>query len=234
MYEPTPNPAQQAFARDFRPHDPARDPGFFLDRLIKRPGQLAFELCEGRRSLLGGVLLTAVLAAAAYGLLMGSFSGGAQWWAAPAKMAGGVLASALICLPSLYIFSGLAGSRLTFARTAALLIQTLATTGLLLCGLLPVLWIFSQSTSSVTFMGLLHILAWTACSAPGLSFLHRALRHHHDGPAMLFGTWSLVFMVVTFQMATFLRPLVGRPADAFLAPEKLFFLKHWITHLGHW
>ncbi len=39
-----------------------------------------------------------------YGLVMGSFSGGVQWWAAPAKLVGGTLLSAVICLPSLYIF----------------------------------------------------------------------------------------------------------------------------------
>ena len=39
---------------------------------------------------------------------------------------------------------------------------------------------------------------------------------------------------LTFQMATFLRPLVGPPADQFISPAKVFFLRHWLGNLERW
>ena len=47
-----------------------------------------------------------------YGVVVGKFSGGAQLWIAPAKIAVGTILSILICLPSLYIFTCRAGSML--------------------------------------------------------------------------------------------------------------------------
>ncbi|MCX6998304.1 MAG: hypothetical protein NTV49_14775, partial [Kiritimatiellaeota bacterium] len=38
-----------AFARDYRPYAAGRDPAHLVDRLLKRPGQVAWELCAGRR-----------------------------------------------------------------------------------------------------------------------------------------------------------------------------------------
>lgn len=228
---PPPAPDPLRTDRHYRPFDPARDPARTIDRLLKRPAQLAYELCEGQRRLVFPVLAIALLSAAGYGLLMGSFSGGAQLWRVPLKAAGGLFASAAICLPSLYIFSCLGGTRLTLSATAALLAEGLALAGILLCGLVPVVWIFSQSTQSVGFMGLLHVVAWLGCCWAGLSLLGRSLRRHQEGGGVLFAIWSVIFLLVLLQMTAFLRPLVA-PADAAVTPGKVFFLTHWDRALG--
>jgi heme/copper-type cytochrome/quinol oxidase subunit 1 len=38
--------------------------------------------------------------------------------------------------------------------------------------------------------------------------------------------WSIVFLLVTLQMTTTLRPILGR-SEVFLSQEKKFFLQHW-------
>ena len=60
------------------------------------------------------MLLITVVCSLVYGVVTGTFSGGTQLWAAPIKIAGGLLISAAICLPSLYIFTCLSGSQGAF------------------------------------------------------------------------------------------------------------------------
>jgi len=216
-----------AFARDFRPYDPARDPPHLVDRLLRQPGQVAWEVCAGRRGRMLPALLAVVAAALlGYGVLVGSFSGGWQYAAAPLKVLGGLLASALICLPSLYIFACLTGNRLSFPALAALLAQALALTAILLAGFAPVAWIFAQSTHAPAFMGALHWAFWLGAYLLGLRPLHLALAHHNAGRAPLFGLWAAIFLVVVLQMSTALRPVVG-PFDGWRLHDKEFFLAHW-------
>jgi hypothetical protein len=49
---------------------------------------------------------------------------------------------------------------------------------------------------------------------------------HQTGPVVI---WSIVFLLVTLQMTTSLRPILGR-SELFLTQEKKFFLQHW----GEW
>lgn len=226
---PPPAPGGSAFEDDYRAFDPALDPRRLVDRLLRRPGQIAFEIAEGRHAAVPAKLLLLVAAGfGAYGLLVGSFSGHAQYWLVPLKICGGLVLSAVLCLPSLYIFACLAGGGLSLSRTGGLLLQALALAGVLLCGFLPVAWLFSQSTHSIAFMAVLHWAVWLVCAAVGLQVLRRAVLRQTRSGGGLVKTWAVVFLLVVFQMATFLRPLVGPAPDGLrLEPEKMNFLQHW-------
>jgi hypothetical protein len=168
----------------------------------------------------------AVVGSLVYGLVVGAFSGGMQLWAAPLKVAGGLLVSALICLPSLYIFSCLGGSQARLGEVAGLLAGLLALMTLLLLGFAPVAWIFSQSTESVAAMGVLHFLFWGIATWFGVRFLYQGFRTLGGGAGGSLGVWVFIFMLVMLQMTTALRPLVGR-GETFFTPKKMFFLSHW-------
>ena len=43
--------------------------------------------------------------------------------------------------------------------------------------------------------------------------------------------WTGIFFLVTLQMSTSLRPLIGT-ADTLLPTKKKFFLEHWFDELG--
>jgi hypothetical protein len=230
---PVPPPAlgRSIFARvagDFRPVEGRLTLFAVADHLLKKPGRLACELVEGRAvrtALLLWVLATFCLAG--YGVLMGAFSGGHQLWAAPLKVAVGTLLSALICLPSLYILSCLAGGEASFAQTSRLLLQALGLGALLLVGFAPVTWLFSQSTDTVAFMAFLHLLFWLFSTAVGLRLLSATL-HRAGGRRLGFlGAWAIVFVAVALQMCTTLRPMVG-PFDGFRLSGKKFFVVHWM------
>lgn len=197
------------------------------EALLRVPGRVLFEMRNGRPGSLAAALAT--LAAACYlgyGLTVGMFSGGGQLWAAPLKILGGVALSALLCYPSLVVFTLLSGSDTTPGEVAVLLTGTIALAGLLLLGLGPVSWVFSQSTESVAFMGGLHLLFWGVALQCGLRFLGGATGFLHGGRGRHLLVWGVVFALVSLQMTTTLRPIVGT-ADRFLAPEKKFFLAHW-------
>ncbi|MEM7147605.1 MAG: hypothetical protein AAF591_21000 [Verrucomicrobiota bacterium] len=130
-----------------------------VESMLKKPGRVLHTIREGKSlPLFWHLLVAAVGCLVVFGLVVGSFSFGEQMWAAPVKIVGGVLLSALICLPSLYIFSCLTGLDVRAKDVAMVLAAMLCLVGLLLVGFAPVVWIFSQSTTSVVFMGFLALV----------------------------------------------------------------------------
>lgn len=76
-----------------------------IEALLRQPLRLSFQLRQpGAGRLICQMLLIIVACSLVYGVVTGTFSGGMQLWAAPIKIAGGLLISAAICLPSLYVF----------------------------------------------------------------------------------------------------------------------------------
>lgn len=216
----------------FEPMPEGRSPVLVIEALLKYPGRIIHELQNNwRAGLSGALLIVALLGMATYGVVVGSFSGGAQMWIAPLKLALGTLLSILICLPSLYIFTCLAGIDVRLRTVAGVLFAAVALSSLLLIGFAPVAWIFSQSTDSITFMGALHLTLWTIGISFGLRLIgamSRALSGFAHGHMKL---WSLIFILVCLQMTTTLRPIIGT-SDHFLPGEKKFFLAHWFETLN--
>jgi hypothetical protein len=157
---------------------------------------------------------------------VGTFSGGTQLWAAPVKIAGGLMISALICLPSLYIFTCLSGSQARLIEICGLLSGLLVLMTILLIGFGPVAWIFSQSTESLAWMGTLHLIFWFIATIFGLRFLEAGFSHSNARSHAGFYTWVIVFLLVAVQMTTALRPILGK-SDTFLPTQKEFFVSHW-------
>ena len=153
-------------------------------------------------------------------------SGGEQLWAAPVKIAVGLMISALICLPSLYIFTCLSGSQARLVEVCGLLAGLLMLMTILLIGFAPVAWIFSQSTESLAWMGTLHLVFWFIATIFGLRFLEAGFSHSNSRSHAGFHTWVVIFLLVAVQMTTALRPILGK-ADTFLPTEKQFFVSHW-------
>lgn len=215
------------FSREFVPLSSPGGTGTILDALLKRPARITHELIHGGASLVRARLfLLAVFCIAAYGLIVGSFSGGHQYWAVPTKLVIGLLLSGAICFPSLYILTSLSGSDRTCADMYGFLLQALALSGTLLLGFAPIAWLFSQSTNGVAFMGFMHVCFWLLAAAIGLRLLSTIFEHVSRRPVGILKLWGVIFVIVTFQMCTTLRPLVG-PFDGKVVHDKQFFLQHW-------
>ena len=202
-----------------------------IESILRQPRRVMFQLRQpGAGKLIAAMLFLAVACSLIYGVIVGSFSGGDQWWAAPVKISVGLLISALICLPSLYIFACLSGSQARLVEIFGMVAGLLMLMTLLLIGFAPVAWLFSQSTESLAWMGFLHLLFWFIATAFGVRFLSAAFRHSNARSSAGLVTWIIIFMLVMLQMSTALRPIVGK-ADTLLPTEKKFFLSHWFDSM---
>lgn len=202
-----------------------------FEALLRRPADLAAHRGVETPGTLGRLALMAFAALLVFGFVLGTFAYHEQLWAAPLKLGAGLLFSGLICFPSFYIFSCLAGSTASAGRLASLLGATLALAGLLLLGFAPAVWIFTQGTRSFGFMGALSIGSWLIALAFAFRFASTALRiqgARQHGPVAI---WCIIFLLVTLQLTTSLRPILGR-SDRFLTDEKKFFLQHWSETAG--
>lgn len=237
MDEAQPNsPSGQAESRpsseSSTDHAPINGLSDLIESLLRNPRRLVAQCQQRQRSrLVVSLLAVAIILVAAYGIVVGSFSGGVQWWAAPAKIAIGMIATAAICLPSLYIFACLSGSPARLDEVLGALGGTLALTTLLLIGFAPVAWLFSQSTESAVTMGFFHVLFWLVAVRFGVRFLLVAFRHFGLKSEAGLKTWVVIFLLVSLQMTTALRPLLGT-ADTWLPHSKKFFVAHWIECLN--
>jgi len=213
--------------RNYQPFEGGVNAVSSAEALLRAPGRILFELRNGNGRTVGhAVLAAALFCLAAYGLTVGMFSWGDQVWSAPLKISLGALFSALICFPSLVIFSFLAGSDSSIGEIFVLLLATLALSSLLLLGFGPVSWVFTQSTESAAFMGALHIVFWLVGVYYGIRFLGAATGFLDGDRGRHIAAWSFIFLLVTLQMMTTLRPLVGS-SEVLLQKEKKFFLTHW-------
>jgi hypothetical protein len=198
-----------------------------LDALLRRPKDLVQRLSDPGSGALLRFIGIAVVSMIVFGIVLGSFAMHEQLWAAPVKITGGLLIAGLICFPSLYIFSCLAGSRASASQLAATLAGMLALAGLLLLGFAPAVWIFTQATNAFGFMGVLAVTPWLVAMAFGMRFLHTAIGLTGATGKAPINVWSCIFLLVTLQMTTSLRPILGRESY-FLTDEKKFFIQHWI------
>ena len=203
-----------------------------FDELLKSPHRLLARAQAQReergpqRSALR-LALGSLLAIAAYGAAAGIFQGGDTIALAALKAPMIVALSLALCLPSLYVFAALAGAAIS-GRLFVLLVAGFAgMVALLLVGLLPIAWLFSVSSRSLPFVVWLHLLAWLTAACFGVRFLSRGLEGRVPVALRM---WLLLFFVVSFQVATFLRPVLWRgPGEDLFASGKMSFFEQ----LGH-
>lgn len=202
-----------------------------IEHLLKHPGRILHACQDGQLQVPLRLLLSTLISFSVFGLLLGSFSGGMQLWAAPLKVTLGICIAMVICLPSLYIFSALDGLDARLSQITTVLLTAIALAGLLLLGFAPVIWVFSTSTDSLAFMGFLGLIFWVI----GLYFGSRLLLQAASALGMqssaYLKTWLTIFIIVTLQMSTSLRPIIGS-AKNLLPEEKKFFIQHWVETLG--
>ena len=199
-----------------------------FEGLLKSPKNLIAGITESKRpgAFTSKLLILALVGFVIFGVTMGSFSLHEQLWAAPLKTILGLTFSSIICLPSLYVFSALTGTSLGIREIIQGMAGTLALIATLLLGFTPVLWVFSQSTTSEVFFGLLVLTTWLIALFFGTGFLLKMLEQSgttNRGPLRV---WIGIFLLVTLQMSTSLRPLIGR-SETLFTTDKRFFIEHW-------
>ena len=216
-----------------------------LSELLKTPDRYSRGIVGGGDL---GPRVALALAAAAAGFALYFFAAGffAGWRTAlldAGKGAGTALFAFALCLPSLYVFSCVSGATLRAGQIVAAGAACLATAGMLLAALAPVLWLFAVSSSSAAFLTALAVLlavpaVWLAVR-PAIGLQTAGGVRSTAGLRL----WLAVLAVVALQTVTLLRPMLAAPekpaegeaataeAAAPAAPEKMFFLEHFVRTL---
>jgi hypothetical protein len=199
-----------------------------LGALLKAPSWLIVQIDDDRNLLNRALRLGfwGLVFHAVFGLALGLFGGWSAAWMATVKVPLIAFCSLLLCFPSLYVFACVGGMPLSLSQAAALAGAVLAVTGLLLLALAPVAWLFAVSTNNLAFVVLLTLLIWLVASAFARSFLERLKATANLNRLSGLNWWLVIYLLVTWQMTTFLRPLLGVPKDGWWTHEKMFFLIH--------
>jgi hypothetical protein len=219
-----------------------------VDDLLRGTHTRPESLRKGEIEVDTGRLLTAVLILGmAYGAFMGLYAvlrGGdgslRQIGAATLKVPLLFVLTLLVTFPSLYVFSALAQSRLTFQMTLRLLLAAIAVNMTLLASFGPVTGFFTLSTESYPFMIVLNVAFFAVAGAVGLTFLRKALAgvfatdesvlSQSSSGQNVFRIWTLIYAAVGAQMGWILRPFIGDPNSPFeLFRERRgnFFIAVW-------
>ncbi len=201
-----------------------------VEALLKRPRAVLDAARDSHRAMVRLAALTAATCALV-GVVMALFSGGMQLVYVPIKLIVGIFFAALLCLPSLHVFSCLSGAEQRPRDTLAALLMGMALMGILLAGFAPIAWIFSQATSSVPVMGTVHLVFLLVSCWLGTGLIGRTLSAMNRQPVRGTRLWGALFALVILQMTTTMRPLVG-PADGARIHGRLFFVSNWIESVG--
>jgi hypothetical protein len=214
---------------DYKPLEGGQSFSNLISKLLRKPLAILYELESKKASwrIPVTLLLISMVSLSVFGFVVGTFAGGDQFWAAPLKIVFGLMFSAAICLPSLYIFACIGGLDAKFSSVLGLLCSLMALSGLMLVGFAPVVWLFSVSSTSVVFLGFILVVLWLISAGFGFSLVFRAGRAMGMTNTGHLFVWCLIFLLVTIQMTTTLRPVVGESEMLFNFSEKKFFLEYW-------
>ncbi len=226
-----PNPTPESTPPPIPADRAAPDTHNIASTLLKNPLRIS-ETIAGQKDLPRAALLllaVAIACHAVFGLALGLFGG----WNVAAmdvvKVPLVAFCSLLLCFPSLYVFSCVAGSPLSLAQTFVLGCSCLAMVGLILVGLAPVAWLFAVSTDSLSFVTLLAFLIWLVALGLAGRYVDKLGAHPLLSRQAGIKAWFLILILVTLQMTTCMRPLLSSPEQGWWTGGKQFFLAHFVS-----
>jgi hypothetical protein len=196
------------------------------------------------------LLISSIILFAIYGLIIGSTHSWAQMLSSAIKLPALYLITLAICLPTLYFFDVLFGSRLTIGQYAALLLSNVAIVSVLLFALAPVTIFILISSPNYRFFLLLNVLIFAITGFfgikifyQGVSFLNKHDRGQDENKDVdldlendidptqakssaqirksLMRAWLILYGLVGSQMGWTLRPFVSSSGEQFELIRKI-------------
>ncbi len=171
----------------------------------------------------------------AFGAVLGASSGVVQALVSAVKLPLLFLLTMVICFPTLHILNLLFGAKHSTGQLAVLLVASLAATGTILVGFLPVSLFFLMTNDSYSFFKLLNVAILAIAAFYGVRFLANGMRTLHDGLDQrqapnrnsVLTLWILLYAFVGSQLAWVTRPYFGVPDmqfEVFRAQRGNFFV----------
>ena len=160
---------------------------------------------------------------AVYGAVLGSTHSLIQALSSAVKLPLLFLATMLICIPTLYVFSVLFGSNQRLHQTVALVLSAITVMAVLMLSFASITLFFMLTTSGYQFFKLLNVLFFVVAGIISMLFLIQGMRavSTSDGSQGRMGRrfvlffWIWLYAFVGSQAAWTLRPFVGYPGAKF-------------------
>lgn len=185
--------------------------------LLRFRAVIGDDIARGRNlaDYLTSLFVATLLFTAGYGAVLGMFEPGLQTVYAALKLPVVVLGTALLCIPTFYVFNSILGSTLTFRQTVALVFTMTAAVATILAAFAPIAWFFTVSTGTEGFLVALHAavfaiaLAWSGRLLGSLRELLQAATGTASVHRGFLALWLALVAAVGTQMAWNFRPFVS-------------------------
>ncbi|PSB25538.1 hypothetical protein [Stenomitos frigidus] len=196
----------------------------------------------GLKSKITALLVSSSCFFAIYGAIIGAFHSAPQVASSAIKLPALYLLTLLICLPTLYIFNALFGSKQTIGQHLTYLLTAVSVIAILLCGFAPVTLFFLITVNDYSFFLLLNVAIFGLTGVLGVSFLYQVMKPiDEDGASQsikvrrnILRFWLVLYGFVGSQLGWTLRPFFGSPGkfELFRAREGSFFSGVWNAFLS--
>jgi len=160
---------------------------------------------------------------AVYGAIVGAYGGGLQIVSGAIKLPALYLVTLIICLPTLYFFDILSGSKLNFKQYATMALTAVSVISVLLFAFAPVILFFLISIKDYVFFLLLNVLVMGVTGTIGVRLFYKGMRDMTaSGEGLgkksrryLLQGWVLLYGLVGSQLGWTLRPFLGVEGEPF-------------------
>jgi len=174
------------------------------------------------------LLISSSICFAIYGAIIGSFHSSLQIFSSALKLPSLYLITLLICLPTLYIFNSLFGSRQSLAQHFAYLLTAVTVIAVLLAGFAPVTLFFLITVNDYHFFLLVNVAIFGLTGVLGVSFLYQVMRPIGESDSAegvqvrtnILRFWLALYGFVGSQLGWTLRPFFGSPGEFVLFRER--------------
>ncbi|HEY9859810.1 MAG TPA: hypothetical protein V6D16_09905 [Candidatus Obscuribacterales bacterium] len=168
------------------------------------------------------LLISSSILFAIYGAVIGAFAGPLQAISSAVKLPALYLITLIICLPTLYFFNIIFGSKLTLGQHFVVLLGAAAIISILLFSFAPVTLFFLATIDNYQFFKLLNVIIFGITGFLGINFLYDGLQalSHQDSVGQatrtqILQSWLILYAFVGSQLGWTLRPFFGAPGQPF-------------------
>lgn len=195
-----------------------------LIRLLRDRRKFLDEVRSGTKleTKIASLLVASSFFFSVYGAIIGSYGGGLQIISSAIKLPALYLITLIICLPTLYFFDILFGSKLDFKQYVTMALTSVAVISVLLFSFAPVVLFFLISVKGYNFFLLLTVLVMAITGCVGVRLFYKGMIDMVGQEAIeqkmrrrLLQGWVVLYALVGSQLGWTLRPFVGTEGEPF-------------------
>jgi hypothetical protein len=197
-----------------------------IEKILRNRLEFFAEIREGvgLQAKMKGMIISSVSFFAIYGAVLGSSHSLWQTLSSAVKLPLLFIATLFVCVPSLYFFGLLFGSKQSLRQNMSLILTAVTVTGVLLLSLAPITMFFLLTTTHAhyQFFKLLNVGIFAVSGLMGVVFLYQGMKvvsgvelEGANTRRWVLFIWMFVYAFVGSQMAWTIRPFIGAPGVEF-------------------